>query len=132
MFHRQKFPAIILAAGIALAASTAAAQDFSPFNPKPTVSPYLLLLQNDGSNSSNVGTGNYGVYQNLVRPMLDRQDNRVPTGQSPYSPGGIAPNLSARSPQTTGVSTSVRATGHAATFQNTLHYYNNSPYRRVR
>jgi hypothetical protein len=85
------------------------------FNPRPTVSPYLNLLQGGG------GAINLPQYQTLVRPFLDqqavnqnnafnsqllsRQVNSLQTqvNRNQFSPG--------------------RATGHPTRYMNYSHYY---------
>jgi hypothetical protein len=115
---------MLVVGGFAFLAPSAALAQNEPFNPKPVVSPYLLLLQNNGISGN--GSPNYGVYQQLVKPQLDAQLNRQQNPQQGYNPGGTAGSLQSRSPQTTGASNSVRPTGHAATFMNTSHYFNSN------
>ncbi len=116
--------AVLVLGGFAFLAPPATLAQNEPFNPKPVVSPYLLLLQNNGANGN--GSPNYGVYQQLVKPQLDAQQNRQQNPQQGYNPAGSAASLQSRSPQTTGASNAVRPTGHAATFMNTSHYFSNN------
>ncbi len=74
---------------------------------KPTVSPYLNLLNGGDANVTN--------YQSLVRPMVNQ--NRV----NAQARSAIA-NLQHPSSGPQG-SENMRATGHQAVFQNYSHYY---------
>jgi hypothetical protein len=87
----------------------------NPYNPRPTVSPYLNLLQGGG------GALNLPQYQTLVRPFLEQQainqrtafdsqilQRQVNSLQSQVNYGQAAPG---------------RSTGHPTRYMNYSHYY---------
>ena len=97
---------------------------------RPTVSPYLALVPQIGSN----GTYNAaapGTYQSFVKPQVDLNDNRfrqsITAQNQPYVPSPLGPGYQAKNSQTTGISNSIRPTGHdtrnSPSFMNLSHYY---------
>jgi hypothetical protein len=104
-------------AGVVFAASSARAQQpFQNFQQSPTTSPYLNLTARNG---------NPQAYQNLVRPLLQqqqqnlqtqRQINNLTAGQQNLAQAGLT--QPAR-----GVSGAIRGTGHIAGFMITGNYF---------
>lgn len=87
----------------------------NPYNPRPTVSPYLNLLQSGG------GALNLPQYQTLVRPFLEQQSinernalnsqavrRQINSLQSQVNRNQFAPG---------------RATGHPTRYMNYSHFY---------
>ena len=120
---------VILAVSGYLRGTSAAAQtsgqirgESNGYNP-PSVSPYLLLLPQATSTGGTV-TAAPGTYQALVRPLLDVRDEKFRQSLAPSQTTSLPMSASGvRNPQTTGLSNTVRPTGHSATFLNTSHYY---------
>jgi len=80
-------------------------------NSRPTVSPYLNLVNNNDPNLTN--------YQSLVRPQVNQQ--RVNSQQASQ-----INRLEAKPPSSGNAgSESLRSTGHQATWNNYSHYYPN-------
>lgn len=117
--HQQIISAVLALAAVLLAHNSCWAQAggiyTNPYNPRPTVSPYLNLLQG-GANSLNLPQ-----YQTLVRPFLDQQSinernqfdtqslkRQVNTLQGQVNRATIGPG---------------RATGHPTRYMNYSHYY---------
>ena len=87
----------------------------NPYNPKPTVSPYLNLLQNNQ---------NLPQYQTLVRPFLEQQSiNDINQRDSQLMRRQIN-TLQGRSAGAGAGSGPMRSTGHPTRFMNYSHYYN--------
>jgi hypothetical protein len=86
----------------------------NPYNPKPTVSPYLNLLQNNNGNGLNLPQ-----YQTLVRPFLDQQ---AFNNQSSADAQRLNRQVNALQSQTSNAAPG-RATGHGTRFMNYSHYY---------
>jgi hypothetical protein len=104
---------VLLAVGLGsvLLATDAFAQ--APRRPmpssRPTVSPYLNLLNNNNPNVTN--------YQSLVRPQVNQA--RVNSNQAAQ-----ISRLQARPPKSGNAGNeSLRSTGHQATWNNYSHYY---------
>jgi len=78
---------------------------------RPSVSPYLNLLNNNGSDVTN--------YQSLVRPMVNQ--NRINAQQSAQ-----INRLQAKPPTSSNAgSEALRSTGHQSTYHYYSHYYPN-------
>jgi len=133
----MKLPTILLFAAVVVFASSAAnAQnisapgynDYANVYNRPTVSPYLLLLNNTQP----------GAYQYLVRPNIEASNlyNRSQNlaVNEPYRPTAAQNNTpgfqQARSQATTGANVGIRPTGHQSTSLNMSHYYNYNTGRR--
>jgi hypothetical protein len=87
----------------------------NPYNPKPTVSPYLNLLQGGG------GALNLPQYQTLVRPFLEQQainDRNAFDSQLLRRQVNSLQNQTNRSAMAGG-----RPTGHPTRYMNYSHYY---------
>lgn len=87
----------------------------NPYNPRPTVSPYLNLLQNNQ---------NLPQYQTLVRPFLEQQSiNDINQRDSQMMRRQIN-TLQGRSAGAGAGASPMRSTGHPTRFMNYSHYYN--------
>jgi hypothetical protein len=87
----------------------------NPYNTKPTVSPYLNLLQNNQ---------NLPQYQTLVRPFLEQQSiNDFNQRESQLMRRQINTLQGRSAGAGTGVGP-MRSTGHPTRFMNYSHYYN--------
>ncbi|HEX4000370.1 MAG TPA: hypothetical protein VHX65_17600 [Pirellulales bacterium] len=126
--------AILAAAGwiaIGLSGSAAFAQFAGPsnlqYNPSPTLSPYLLLFGNNGTN----GFGALNNYNTLVRPFLDQNQLNAQQYQNNYAQSNQISLLQQQLNQvrestglgTTGFAGRIRPTGQAATYLNYSHFY---------
>ncbi len=107
---------LIIAAGITSAlvfglcstSSAAGARPFDDTSRRPSVSPYLNLLNNQNPNVTN--------YQSLVRPMVNQ--NRFNAQQrSAINNLQSAPSSSPQGAE------NIRSTGHQSAFGNYSHYY---------
>jgi len=92
--------------------------NISPNN-RPTVSPYLRLLNNNGNANNGLGASN-AVYQTQVRPALERRQNQA---QQQQQIQGIQRDLSRLRNQFTRPSSGFMATGHQTRFMTYSHYY---------
>lgn len=93
----------------------------NPYNPKPTVSPYLNLLQNNGN-------FDFPQYQTLVRPFFDQQAVNTRNNFENQQLRGQVNSLQ-RQVNRPGMS-SIRATGHPTRYMNYSHYYALTPGNR--
>ena len=126
----QQLARIVLTCGAILVCASLTrgvhAQDYMNTYTRPTLSPYLALVPQASSNGGTTPPAP-GTYQNYVRPMVDLQDNRfrqsIAAQNQPYVPSPLGPGYQAKNSQTTGISNSVRGTGHTSTFMNLSHYY---------
>lgn len=109
--------AMLLVLGVFAAANTAQAQYTNPgysyLNSRPTVSPYLNLLNSNGAGFPN--------YQTMVRPEIDSRDALVRQGASLQQLQQQFHDSSqgARPSQPGGQS----RTGHGTRYMNYSHYY---------
>lgn len=85
----------------------------TPYNPKPTVSPYLNLLQGGGS------AFNFPQYQALVRPFLDQQ---VVNNRNAFNSQSLQRQVNSIQGQVNR-GDGGRATGHPTRYMNYSHYY---------
>lgn len=114
--------AMVAAAALTLTADNAAAQssfrrpDLNPFNnilSRPTVSPYLNLLRNQGFGAPN--------YQTLVRPELEA---RRQLQQQQHSINQLHTGLANQGQQLQrAITGEIRSTGHTTTYRNYSHYF---------
>ena len=88
-------------------------------NNRPTVSPYLRLLQNNGNPQSGLG-GVQPVYQTQVRPMLQRREQQR---QQQAQIQQIQQNLGQLRQQFTQPNRGFMQTGHPTRFMSYSHYY---------
>ena len=86
----------------------------NPYNPKPTVSPYLNLLQNGGG-------FNFPQYQTLVRPFFDQQSVNNRNAYDSQQLRGQVNSIQQRVNQS--AVGGIRATGHPTRYMNYSHYY---------
>ncbi len=106
----------VIATTIALAVSASAQQPFSNIQQQATVSPYLNLLNRQGTGLPS--------YQTLVRPQLRsdqefaRQQNQIQRLQRQQSGLAAGGSLGPR-----GISTQIRGTGHVTRFMDTSHFF---------
>ena len=85
---------------------------------RPTVSPYLNLLQRSGNGMP--------TYQTLVRPMVEqRQQAARNAAQIQQLQQDLSANSRAGQVRSTGESQQVRGTGHVSGFMNHMHFFNN-------
>jgi len=84
---------------------------------RPTVSPYLNLLQRSGNGMP--------TYQTLVRPMVEqRQQAARNAAQIQQLQQDMSASSRAGQVRTTGESQQVRGTGHVSGFMNHMHFFN--------
>ena len=86
----------------------------NPYNPKPTVSPYLNLLQGGGS------ALNLPQYQTLVRPFLEQQSINERNAFDSQITRQQVSSLQKQVGRSVGAG---RATGHPTRYMNYSHYY---------
>ena len=86
----------------------------NPYNPKPTVSPYLNLLQNNGD-------FDFPQYQTLVRPFFDQQSINNRNAIDSQALRGQVNSLQRQVGRS--AVTGIRATGHPTRYMNYSHYY---------
>jgi hypothetical protein len=87
---------------------------------RPTVSPYLNLLQNGGR---------LPAYQTLVRPMLENERRSAEQSQS-LGKLQQQVNAASRDPSGRVRDQGIRPTGHTTTYLNYSHYYSTLNNRR--
>lgn len=88
---------------------------------RPTVSPYLRLLQNNGNPTSGNGTiNNVGLYQTSVRPQLERRRQTQQTQQQIRQIQGQLNRIQQDFRRPTG---GAMSTGHPTRFMSYSHYY---------
>lgn len=86
-----------------------------PYNPRPTVSPYLNLLQG-GNNAFNLPQ-----YQTLVRPFLDQQ---AVNERNQFESQTLRRQVNTLQNQVNRTTIGAgRATGHPTRYMNYSHYY---------
>lgn len=85
----------------------------TPYNPRPTVSPYLNLLQGGGN------AVNLPQYQTLVRPFLDQQ---VINNRNAFNSQSLQRQVNSIQGQVSR-GDGGRATGHPTRYMNYSHYY---------
>ena len=93
----------------------------NPYNPKPTVSPYLNLLQNNDN-------FDFPQYQTLVRPFFEQQSINTRNNYENQQIRGQVNSLQ-RQVNQPGMS-GIRATGHPTRYMNYSHYYALNPANR--
>ena len=87
----------------------------NPYNPRPTVSPYLNLLQGGG------GALNLPQYQTLVRPFLEQQSVN---DRNTFNNQLMRRDVNSLQGQVSRQSAAgARATGHPTRYMNYSHYY---------
>jgi hypothetical protein len=86
----------------------------NPYNPKPTVSPYLNLLQ------GGAGGLNLPQYQTLVRPFLEQQ---ATNDRNAFDSQLLRRQVNSLQNQANRGSVDGRATGHPTRYMNYSHYY---------
>lgn len=113
---------------VALAMTQVASAQFPAYRPpsinplnnainRPTVSPYLNLLQRSGNGMP--------TYQTLVRPMVEqRQQAARNAAQIQQLQQDFSTSSQAGQVRTTGESQQVRGTGHVSGFMNHMHFFN--------
>ena len=104
-----------------LSALSRANRGINQINPnnRPTVSPYLRLLNNNGNSQTGLG-GASAVYQTQVRPAIER---RQQAAQQQAQIQGIQRNLGQLRQQFTRPTQGFMQTGHATRFMSYSHYY---------
>ena len=88
---------------------------------RPTVSPYLRLLQSNGQATSGLGAiNNVGLYQTSVRPQLERRRQTQQTQQQIRQIQGQLNRIQQDFRRPTG---GAMSTGHPTRFMSFSHYY---------
>jgi hypothetical protein len=125
-----------MAAGGSLGmAGTAAAQGnakppFSSVYSRPAVSPYTLLASqaaqgNGGAIDGNTGLQQPLVYQQLIQPQLQQQQQVIEQQSQTRQLGRLQNQVQQIQRDTRGrqIDETIRPTGHASTYQNLSHFY---------
>jgi hypothetical protein len=86
---------------------------------RPTVSPYLRLLQNQGNPTNGLGSST-AVYQTQVRPQLER---RQQSAQQQQQMQRMQSQLNQVRQQFTQPNSGLMTTGHPTRFMSYSHYY---------
>ena len=118
--------AMVIAGVVAASASTALAQQgpgnlpFSSIYRRPAVSPY-----NQIANFSNNPLQSQNIYQQLVVPQLQQQQQQVTQLQQARQMSKLQNQVQQIQRDTSArqLDESIRPTGHRATFQNLSHFY---------
>jgi len=125
-----------MAAGGSLGmAGTAAAQGngslpFSNVYSRPAVSPYTLLSSqaangNGGDINAMTGAQNPLVYQQLIQPQLQQQQQVIQQNAQTRQLGRLQNQVQQIQRDTSArqINETIRPTGHASTYQNLSHFY---------
>lgn len=97
--------------------TTRAVKPYANVERRPTVSPYLNLVRDDGD------TSDVPNYQSLVRPQIEQSRTNRRQRQRLQKLGRQVRQLQTSKSPSTGETDQVRETGHAVRFMNLLHYY---------
>jgi hypothetical protein len=90
---------------------------FSNISREPTISPYMLLFNNDGLRDTSFN------YQTLVQPMLQQQQINQQVNRQQQQINQQISAMAARNAFSVQGSEQLPPTGHAAVFNNTLNFF---------
>lgn len=94
---------------------------------RPAVSPYTLLGSQGTGGGSNAMTGATSplIYQQIIQPQIQQQQQQVQQVQQTRQLSKLQGQVQQIQRDTTArqVNESIRATGHASTYQNLSHFY---------
>ena len=103
---------------------------FSNIYSRPAVSPYTLLSSqaangNGGDINTMTGAQNPLVYQQLIQPQLQQQQQVIEQNSQSRQLGRLQNQVQQIQRDTRGrqIDETIRPTGHASTYQNLSHFY---------
>jgi len=135
MTTRNAFSAILIGVvvlGAAVMGREAAAQGggklpFSNTYSRPAVSPYTMLgtQQGNGGNTNQTGGQQPLIYQQLIQPQLQQQQQVIEQQSQTRQLGRLQNQVQQIQRGTSGrqIDETIRPTGHASTYQNLSHFY---------
>jgi len=131
VMNRAKWVAVVavVAAGIArdAAAQGPGRLPFANFYSRPAVSPYTMLATqgNGGGINNQTGVQQPLIYQQLIQPQLQQQDQQVEQITQGRQLSRLQNQVRQIERSTTArqVDETIRPTGHASTYLNLSHFY---------